>query len=180
MIGLFDNCRRGGMHSLLDFCPQAPCWTVDWVGLNERFLWVRNLAGCPQDPVYHAEGDVWVHTRMVCEALAAMPAWRSLPDDERRSLFAAALLHDVAKPACTRTDPDGRITSRGHSRRGAILARQVLWRLGVPFAVREQVAALVRHHQVPYHLVGRQSSIDRYSGVQLSGSRIARQSSMDG
>jgi hypothetical protein len=29
-------------------------------------------------------------------------------------------------------------------------------------------------------LVGRQSSIDRYSGVQLSGSRIARQSSMDG
>jgi predicted kinase len=155
VIGLFDNCRRGGMHSLLDFCPQAPCWTVDWVGLNERFLWVRNLAGCPQDPVYHAEGDVWIHTRMVCEALAGMPAWRSLPERDRQAVFAATLLHDVAKPACTGTDPDGQISARGHSRRGAILARQILWRLGVPFGVREQIAALVRHHQVPYYLVER-------------------------
>jgi predicted kinase len=155
MSGVFDNCPRWGMDSPTDFCPRAPSWAVDWAGLNERFPWVRNLAGCPQDPVYHAEGDVWVHTRMVCEALAGMPAWRSLPDGERQAVFAAALLHDVAKPACTRTDPGGRITSRGHSRRGAILARQILWRLGVPFAVREQVAALVRHHQVPYYLVDR-------------------------
>src|SRR5205085_1783361 len=80
-------------------------------------------------------------------------AWRALPESERQSVFAAALVHDVAKPACTRRDPDGRISSRGHSRRGAILARQILWRLGVPFAVREQIAALVRHHQVPYYLV---------------------------
>jgi predicted kinase len=143
------------MNSPTDFCPQPPSWGVDWAGLNERFAWIRDLAGCPQDPVYHAEGDVWVHTRMVCEALAALPAWRSLPDDERRTLFAAALLHDVAKPACTRTGPDSRITSAGHSRRGAILARQLLWRLGMPFAVREQIAALVRHHQVPYYLADR-------------------------
>jgi predicted kinase len=153
--GVFDNCPRWGTHSPLDFCPQAPSWAVDWVGLNETFAWVRNLAGCPQDPVYHAEGDVWVHTRMVCEALAGMMAWRSLPEEERQAVFAATLLHDVAKPACTRTDPDARISSRGHSRRGAILTRQILWRLGVPFGVREQIAALVRHHQVPYYLVDR-------------------------
>lgn len=155
MSGLFDNCPRWGMHNPLDFCPQAPSWAVDWVGLNETFAWLRNLAGCPQDPVYHGEGDVWVHTRMVCEALAGMPAWRSLPGAERQIIFAATLLHDVAKPACTRTDPDGRITSRGHSRRGAIMARLILWRLGISFAVREQIAALVRHHQVPYYLVDR-------------------------
>jgi predicted kinase len=143
------------MNGLFALCPQPPAWQVDWAALTERFPWVRDLAGCPQDPVYHAEGDVWVHTGMVCEALAGMPAWRSLPEAERQGVFAATLLHDVAKPACTRTDPDGRITSRGHSRRGAILARQILWRLGVPFAVREQIAALVRHHQVPYYLVER-------------------------
>jgi predicted kinase len=62
------------------------------------------------------------------------------------------LLHDLAKPACTRIDLDGRISSRSHARRGAIQAREMLWRLGVPFAVREQVAALIRHHQVPFHL----------------------------
>jgi predicted kinase len=143
------------MNGLFSLCPRPPAWQVDWAGLNEQFAWVRDLAGCPQDPVYHAEGDVWVHTRMVCEALAEMPAWRSLPEGERQALFAAALLHDVAKPACTRADPDGRITSRGHSRRGAILTRQLLWRLGVPFAVSEPIVALVRHHQVPYYLVER-------------------------
>jgi predicted kinase len=153
--GVFDNCPRWGTRSPLDYCPQAPSWVVDWVGLDETFAWVRDLAGCPQDPAYHAEGDVWVHTRMVCDALAGMPAWRSLPDAERQAVFAATLLHDVAKPACTRTEPDGRISSRGHSRRGAIRARQILWRLGAPFVVREQVAALVRHHQVPYYLVDR-------------------------
>jgi putative nucleotidyltransferase with HDIG domain len=92
---------------------------------------------------------------MVCEALAALPAWRGLPDEERRIVFAAALLHDVGKPDCTRVEPDGRIHSRGHSRRGAILARQILWRLRVPFAVRERVTALVRHHQAPYFLLER-------------------------
>jgi predicted kinase len=143
------------MNALFSFCPRPPAWQVDWATLDERFSWVRNLAGCPQDPVFHAEGDVWVHTRMVCEALADLPAWRSLPEAERQVVFAATLLHDVAKPACTRPGPDGRLTSRGHSRRGAILARQILWRLGVPFAVREQITALVRHHQVPYYLADR-------------------------
>jgi predicted kinase len=116
---------------------------------------VRDLAGCPQDPVHHAEGDVWLHLRMVLEELVALPAWRALPEEDRRVAFTAALLHDVAKPACTHTEPDGRISARGHSRRGAIMARRLLWRLGVPFGLRERVTALVRFHQVPFYLVER-------------------------
>ncbi len=143
------------MNKVFSLIPQPPAWQVDWPQLDESFSWIRDMASCPQDPEHHAEGDVWIHTRMVAEALAEMPAWRSLPEADRQILFAAALLHDVAKPICTRLDPTGRITSRGHSRRGAILARQILWRLGVPFAVREQITALVRHHQVPYYLVDR-------------------------
>jgi predicted kinase len=146
--------------------PRPPAWEVPWDELNDAYPWVRNLAGCPQDPAHHAEGDVWVHARMVCEALAALPAWRALPDGERHALFAAALLHDVAKPACTRLGPDGRITARGHSRRGSIRARNLLWRLGVPFGVREQVAALVRHHQVPYFLMDRADA--RRLGIEVS------------
>jgi hypothetical protein len=40
-------------------------------------------------------------------------------------------LHDVAKLACTRTDPDGRISFRGHSRRGALLAHEELQARGI-------------------------------------------------
>jgi putative nucleotidyltransferase with HDIG domain len=128
---------------------------VDWDYYDANYPWIRRLAGCPQDPIHHAEGDVWVHTRMVCEALAALPAWRALHDVDRRTLFAAALLHDAGKPDCTRVEPDGRISSRGHSRRGAILARQILWRMEVPFAPREEIAGLIRWHQAPYFLIDR-------------------------
>jgi predicted kinase len=127
---------------------------VDWDSLDERFDWIRAMRGCPQDPAHHAEGDVWVHVRMVCEALAGMGAWRGLPDVEREIVFAAGLLHDVAKPSCTRHE-DGRITSRGYSPRGAIDARRILWDLKVDFAAREQVCGLVRHHQSPFHLINR-------------------------
>ncbi|HEV3146410.1 MAG TPA: AAA family ATPase [Gemmataceae bacterium] len=123
------------------------------------YPWIRNLHGCPQDMARHAEGDVWTHVRMVCEAITGLDAWRALPEIERRILFTAALLHDVAKPACLRTEQDGRISARGHSWRGAIMARRILWRMNLPFAWREQVAALVRHHLVPLYLIEREDPL---------------------
>lgn len=138
-------------------CPRPPEWRVDWETYDNAFPWVRNLRGCPQDPSRHAEGDVWTHVRMVCEAMASLEVWRALPDLERKVLFTAALLHDVAKPACLRTEADGRISSRGHSWRGAIMARRILWRMNLPFALREQISALVRHHLVPLYLAEREN-----------------------
>jgi predicted kinase len=77
-----------------------------------------------------------------------------LPAGERRIVWLAALLHDVAKPLVTKTDGD-RITSKGHSSAGAIVARELLWRAGAPFTEREAVCGLVAHHQVPFFLVDR-------------------------
>ena len=138
--------------SLFRFCPQPPGWTLDWEGMDAAFAWVRALKGCPQDPIWHAEGDVWIHTRMVLDALIAADAWRSLDNTGRVGLFAAAALHDVAKPACTRME-QGRFRSRGHAVKGAILARRILWEMDVPFAAREAICGLVRHHQLPYYPV---------------------------
>jgi putative nucleotidyltransferase with HDIG domain len=132
--------------------PEAPDWQVRWEELNAELEWIRGLRGCAQDPEYHAEGDVWVHTRMVCEALAAAEEWRALPHSEREILFAAALMHDIGKPACTRKE-GGRIRSPGHAVEGAIESRRILWEMGWPPAIREAVATLVRHHMTPYRLV---------------------------
>ncbi len=135
--------------------PNATGAPLDWEHLVSRFAWLQTLAGVPQDPVFHAEGDVWVHTRMVCEALSDNPRWKSLPEVERVTVMAAALFHDIAKPATTRCEDDGRVTARGHSRRGELMARAELWRMGVPFVVRESVAAMVRYHQHPFFLLER-------------------------
>lgn len=138
------------MREFTDLCPAPPHWDLDWSTVREAFGWVRDLAGVEQDPVHHAEGDVEVHTRMACEALAELPAWRARPESERVLLFTAVLLHDVAKPVCTRRDEEGRVTAHGHSRRGDLMVRRILWEVGAPIDRREHVASLVRHHQVPF------------------------------
>ncbi len=140
------------MNALAELTP-APGEAPPWDALVARFSWLRAMYECPQDAVHHAEGDVGVHTRMVLESLVGEPRWRELPADERAIVFFACLLHDVAKPRCTRIEDDGRITARGHSIHGAIQARRILWQLGVPFAAREAVCALIRFHQVPFFLI---------------------------
>ncbi|MBX3200122.1 MAG: AAA family ATPase [Labilithrix sp.] len=136
--------------------PRAPTFTVDWPALDARFDWIRAMKGVEQDPVHHAEGDVWVHTRLVAEAMTRLDAFRCRLDDERRAIaFAAALLHDVAKPTSTQVGDDGRVTAKGHSTKGAALARRLLWRAGAPFHARETCVGLVRHHQAPFWLLER-------------------------
>ncbi|KAF1054306.1 MAG: hypothetical protein GAK43_00972 [Stenotrophomonas maltophilia] len=112
------------------------------------------LAQTPQDALYHAEGDVWTHTRMVVDALLEQDAYRQASADERFVLFFSALLHDIAKPDTTVIDEQtGRIGQPGHSRRGAVDTRLLLWRAGVPFAQRERICRIIAVHQLPFFLL---------------------------
>lgn len=141
-----------------EIVPVGPAWDLDWSGIHDAFDWVKALSGVPQDPIFHAEGDVWVHTRMVCEALIENPEWRRLPASRRALIFWAALLHDVAKPACTKVQQDESVTARGHSKRGQIMARRILWQLAVAPKDREFICHLVTHHQVPFFLLEREQA----------------------
>lgn len=129
----------------------APGAALDWDVVDAAFPWIRALRGAPHDPVHHREGDVWIHTRMVVEALLADPEWQGLGEGDRLVAFAAALLHDVAKPA-TAVVESGRVGHPGHSRLGAVMARGILWRMGFAPAAREKVCALIARHQVPFWL----------------------------
>ncbi len=131
-----------------DYLPKPPDWRVPREEMTERFSWLRDMQGCRQDPVWHAEGDVWIHSAMVAQELANLIPWRQLPYDDRLALFMTAVMHDIAKPHCT-TLEDGRIRSHGHARRGATMARRILWNLGVPFDLREKVCALIQFHMAP-------------------------------
>lgn len=131
-----------------------PSRAVPWDDL-QVFPWVRALEACPQDAIHHAEGNVWIHTRMVLETLVELPAFQALGVDEQRAVYVACLMHDIAKPFTTRTEGDGRVTAKGHSRAGELLARRILWELGAPFALREQVCGLIRYHQIPFYLIER-------------------------
>ncbi len=139
-------------------CPEPAEWIVDWQNIQEQSPWLQTLAGVPQDALFHAEGDVLIHTGMVAASLADLAGWRHLPPEDRSLLFASALLHDIGKPACTETDEQGRIHSRGHARLGEKLAREILWHEGTPFAPREYVAQLVRLHGLPLQFLDKHRS----------------------
>jgi len=158
----------------------APGAAIDWAAIEDALAAIvpaAELAATPQDAGYHAEGDVWIHTRMALEALCADPAWQAAEPAARAIVFAGVLLHDVGKPGTTR-DEGGRITSRGHSALGERLVRSALYEAGVPFALREHVCALVRWHQVPFfgiekdaaeaaRLVARLSLVTRHDWLAL-------------
>ena len=86
----------------------------------------------------HHAYDVFTHTAHVVE---------SVPAD--LTLRLAALLHDVAKPACFTQDETGRGHFKGHAPEGAKMADAILLRLKAPTALRQQVVFLIEHHMLP-------------------------------
>ena len=108
------------------------------------------LAGCPQEPEWHPEGDVWTHTLMVIDKA------RELNDDLDRprliTVMLGAIAHDLGKPATT-AFVDGRIRSLDHEQAGVAPALALLDRLNIHtidgFPVRDQVAGLVAQHLKP-------------------------------
>lgn len=121
-----------------------------WEALERQFSWVADMRGVAQDARHHAEGDVAVHTRMVLEALEKMSSYQKLDAGSKEILWTSALLHDVEKRSTTMQEADGSITSRGHAKRGEFTTRVILYEQhSVPFLIREQICAMVRHHGLP-------------------------------
>ncbi|MEL6561385.1 MAG: AAA family ATPase [Bacteroidota bacterium] len=132
---------------------------IDWSAMELKFDWFADMRGVQQDPVWHAEGDVFTHTKMVVEALVDLPEFESLSEQEKHILFAAAMLHDVEKRSTTQIeiiDGKERIVSPRHAKKGEITTRNLLYeQFQVPFAIREQIAKLVRLHGLPLWAIGK-------------------------
>jgi tRNA nucleotidyltransferase (CCA-adding enzyme) len=115
---------------------------TQWVSLYPELSMLIHL---PQDPTWHPEGDVFIHT---CHVVDAMAMLAKLHDEgERLTLMFAALLHDVGKAITTET-VDGKIRSPGHAEVGTSLAEDFLSSIGAPRWLIEQVKPLVREHMV--------------------------------
>jgi tRNA nucleotidyltransferase (CCA-adding enzyme) len=121
------------------------------LGVVDRlFPELQALVGCPQEPEWHPEGDVWVHTLMVIDE-----ARRRIDDLTRGpsvAIMLGAVCHDLGKPATTAAI-DGRIRSMGHEEAGVAPATSLLDRLNVQtidgYDVRRAVLGLVAHHLKP-------------------------------
>jgi tRNA nucleotidyltransferase (CCA-adding enzyme) len=118
--------------------------------LDQIFPEMLPLVGCPQEPDWHPEGDVWVHTLMVVDGAHARIA--DLARAPAIAVMLGAVCHDLGKPATTAVI-DGRIRSPNHEEEGVPPTIVLLDRLNVHsldgFDVRKQVAGLVANHLKP-------------------------------
>jgi tRNA nucleotidyltransferase (CCA-adding enzyme) len=125
-------------------------WLRDLGAIDQLFPEIKALIDVPQDPEWHPEGDVFIHTQLVIDGVL------KLIDDlsyaKKVTVMLAALAHDFGKPATTEF-VDGRIRSRGHEEAGVAPTETFLNRLNTHtldgYDVRAQVIALVREHLKP-------------------------------
>lgn len=152
--------------------PEPGCQT-DFMQCLATIPQLSELSTTPQDPIFHAEGDVWTHTIMVVNCLVNGEDYAGSSLRDRFTLFYAALLHDIAKPATTVIDPvTGKIGQPGHSRRGAIDARLMLWRAGVAFDQRETICRIIAVHQVPFFAL-KNDKADAAQGVDFTINKLS-------
>ncbi len=104
-------------------------------GLTAVFFpeWDEMMA-TPQNHHHHCY-DVGHHTIEVMKHVSADKVMRL-----------AAMLHDVAKPICKKTDPHGEDHFVGHPQLGADMTREILRRFKLDNATIYDVCCLVRHH----------------------------------
>ena len=123
---------------------------LDLLVIDRLFPEIQALVGCEQEPEWHPEGDVWIHTLLVIDQA------RTRIDDLDRArkivVMLGAVCHDLGKPLTT-AFLDGRIRSIDHEQEGVAPASAVLDRLNIHtidgFDVRRQVLGIVAHHLKP-------------------------------
>lgn len=108
---------------------------------------IAALEDVEQDPTFHPEGDVYIHTLLVINEARKM--LDGLSRGEQVVLMLSALCHDFGKPATTQFI-EGRWRAKGHEEAGVEPTLSFLERLNVNkvdgFNAREMIPALVGSH----------------------------------
>jgi tRNA nucleotidyltransferase (CCA-adding enzyme) len=123
-------------------------WDIGVIERNYPELYA--LKATPQEPTWHPEGDVWIHTLMVVDEAARIirRTENIMPSHDHMTVMLGALCHDLGKPAVTETI-DGRIRSHEHEAGGEAPTRALLarWTFGV--RVEEAAISIVKNHLKP-------------------------------
>jgi len=130
---------------LLGLRPSKGLAVLETTGWLAFFPELAALVGCQQDPQWHPEGDVFVHTGHVLDFFAAERAgdpWEDLV------VGFACLCHDLGKPLTTEFS-DGQWRSHSHDEAGFAPTVTFLERLRAPKALVDEVVPLVAEHLAP-------------------------------
>ncbi len=135
-------------------------WLYDLGVTEQLFPEMQDLVGVPQEPAWHPEGDVDVHTLMVVDEARKLIDELDYP--RQVAVMLGSLAHDFGKPSTTEFI-DGKTRSRGHDEAGVEPTLSFLDTLGLytldGYDVRNQIVQLVKYHLKPGEYYGAKSPV---------------------
>lgn len=159
-------------RELIKSLMKNPTRTLDLFDMSGAFKFLvpelLKMKDCPQPPEFHAEGDVWNHTRLALTALHStgfkkflktLPPHLQSQPSITPELVLGVLFHDLGKPYTIKTpEKDGtdRIRTDEHDSVGADLIKKIGTRLKFS-AVEEypcevdKIAWLIQRHLITVH-----------------------------
>ena len=129
--------------------PSLGLVVLQQTGWLRHFPEIAALAGLPQEPEWHPEGDVFTHTGYCLDSLVRLESWREGSPATRRLLSLAVLAHDFGKAVTTKqAERRGKLrwVSPEHEAAGGPLSDAFLTRIGAPLALIAHVRPLVVNH----------------------------------
>ena len=148
-------------------------WLPDWdkIFSIKEF---KDMAKCEQSKIWHTEGKVDVHTKLVCQAMRSFLLNREniepSDNDYYIMMMSAAICHDLGKPSTTKFDEEkGDFTTKCHGQVGAKITRKLFY--DEDFELREKVCYMVRWHMALHHIFDKEEMSTRKM-IQLSHGRV--------
>ena len=112
--------------------------------LDYWFPELKALIGVEQNPKYHSEGDVWVHTMMVLDQAAGLKQYSANP----LGFMLSALCHDYGKSIATEVI-NGEIHAYAHETKGLPLVKAFMNRLTGEVGLTKYVLNMAELHMKP-------------------------------
>lgn len=144
----------------------------NWDAIYNEFDWFRDMETTEQDKIWHKEGNVMIHTKMVCNELIKLPEFICLSEQDKHIMFVSALMHDIEKRSTTETvfkNNRDCVVAPKHAERGEKTARTLLYKdLGCPYHIREKICKVISWHGKPLHKNSTKTLVKMATLVPLS------------
>lgn len=136
-----------------------------------HFPELQVLIGCEQNPEWHPEGDVWVHSTHTVDSAAWVRDQGVLPEEWVEPFMFGTMLHDVGKPDVTITPemvandeaPKERLwTAWGHDQAGIPHGESFLRRMTNNKKLIEKTTTIIGEHMQPFNLWQGQGKMSAY------------------
>lgn len=124
--------------------------------LGYWFKELEQLIGLEQNPEFHPEGDVWIHTMMVLDRAAQFRPYASDP----YAFMLLALTHDFGKITTTEF-VNGAIHAYGHEMQGAEIAERFLDHVCHGSDIKKYIANMIPNHMRPNKIAESRSAVKK-------------------